>query len=139
MESYKAYPCPAVTEKKTKRELLLDFFAGVIFGLRYPMDHKAIKGYHDMGRLKLSPKSELRINQETVLLVDDGVPIKSLNRDSLHIAHFVLHEQLYYVFSNQEMEGKTKEELMDMVHDKKSFCFPYVWQAEKDFPELFIA
>ena len=32
MESYKAYPCPAVTEKKTKRELLLDFFAGVIFG-----------------------------------------------------------------------------------------------------------
>lgn len=137
MESYKAYKCPAVTERKSKRVIILDILAGIFMGLRYPMDRKTIKNYHDMGRLKVSPKSELRINKETVLLVDDGIPIKSFNRDSLHIAHLVLHQQLYYVFSNHDIESKTMDELIDMINDKKSFCFPYVWQAEKDFPEMF--
>lgn len=137
MESYKVYQCPIVTERKSKREMILDILAGIIMGLRYPMDRKAINKYHDMSRLKVSPKSELRINKETVLLVDDGIPIKSFNRDSLHIAHFIFHQQLYFVFSNQEIESKTMDELIDMINDKKLFCFPYVWQAEKDFPEMF--
>ena len=137
MESYKAYQCPIVTERKSKREIILDILAGVIIGLRYPMDHKAIKKYHDMGQLKVSPKSELRIYKEAVLLVDDGIPIKSVNRNSLHIAHFILHQQLYFVFSNQEIESKTMNELIDLIKNNQSFCFPYVWQAEKDFPEMF--
>ena len=121
MESYKTYQFPAVKEKKSKRERILDILAGIILGLRYPMDHKTIRNYHDLCQLKVSPKSELRINKETVLLLDDGIPIKSFNRDSLHIAHFVLHQQLYYVFSNQEIESKTMEELIDMINDKKCF------------------
>ena len=137
MESYKAYPCPSVETKKTKGEVIRDLLAGIVSGLRYPPDHEMIKKLRDMERLKVSPRSELRISEEAVLLVDDGIPVKSFSRDSLHIAHFILHKQLYYVFSNLEIESRTVEGLIEMIHQKKAFCFPYVWQAEKDFPEMF--
>ncbi len=45
--------------------------------------------------------------------------------------------KLYFVFSKESIESLKTNELIEWIKSKKACCFPYVWQAQKDYPYLF--
>ena len=45
--------------------------------------------------------------------------------------------KLYFVFSKESIESLKTDELVEWIKSKKARCFPYVWQAQKDYPDLF--
>ena len=88
-------------------------------------------------KLGLNKRSELRVSDENVALFQRGKPLVSVPRGRLHAAHFVRYGELYFVFSDQPIENAQRNDLLRLITSAQAVCFPYVYRAEQDFPDLF--
>ena len=82
--------------------------------------------------------TELRTDPDCVMLYTNGCCTSSIPRDRLHTSIMTFgHGEFYVVFSTEEIENATRDELMDLVRTKKAFAFPEdLWMREHE-PSFF--
>lgn len=142
MEKY--YPLPSLRDNSGIRDSIVSILLSLLLfpvtgrlSFHNPTPWNDYRVYSDRSRLGLSPKSELRISDDSIQFYDYGIQMHTIPREKLHMNQFEKHHALYFVFSKDDIELLKTDALIEMIKNKKAFCFPYVWQAKMDYPELF--
>ena len=140
MEEAKIYECPPIREKVPLGRRIAKFIICALVGYKnfesWSISELLLMRHRtDMG---LSKHTQLRITPQYIQLIDYGMTMKSIRRDRVHINCYAYQEALFFVFSEEAIEQRTKKELWDLIKAKKAFCFPYVVRAQEDFPDIFV-
>ncbi len=81
---------------------------------------------------------ELRTDNDRIMFYIMGSCKYEISRTSLHTSLLSFkHGEFYVVFSSEEIENKTHDELMALIRSKKAFAFPEdLWMREHE-PDFF--